>query len=33
MLGFIRRTLIHAFGLWIASALVPGLSFIGSETL
>lgn len=33
MPGFILRTLINAFGLWIASALVPGLSFTGGGTL
>ncbi|MEW6296559.1 MAG: phage holin family protein [Thermodesulfobacteriota bacterium] len=33
MPGFLLRTLINALGLWIASALVPGLSFTGSGTL
>lgn len=33
MPGFIIRTLINALGLWIASALIPGISFTGSGTL
>ncbi|MCS6927503.1 MAG: phage holin family protein [Candidatus Binatia bacterium] len=33
MPGFLLRTLINAVGLWIASALIPGLSFTGSGTL
>ncbi len=33
MPGFIVRTLINALGLWIASALVPGLSFTSSGAL
>jgi putative membrane protein len=33
MPGFIVRTLINALGLWIASALVPGLSFTSGGTL
>jgi putative membrane protein len=33
MPGLILRTLINALGLWIASALVPGLSFTSDGTL
>jgi len=31
--GFVVRTLIGAFGLWIASAIVPGMEFRGPGTL
>lgn len=33
MAGIIVRTLIIAFGLWLASALVPGVNVSGSTTL
>lgn len=33
MPGFLLRTFINAVGLWIASALVPGLSFASGVTL
>jgi len=31
--GFFARTLIAALGLWIASAIVPGMEFGGTGTL
>jgi putative membrane protein len=31
--GFLIRTLISAFGLWVASALVPGMIFHGTGSL
>jgi len=31
--GFVIRTLISAFGLWVASALVPGMTFRGTGSL
>lgn len=33
MLGFLVRTLISAFGLWLASVLVPSLYFSSPATL
>ena len=33
MVGFILRTLITAFGLWLAAALLPGISIDGPGTL
>jgi putative membrane protein len=33
MIGFILRTLVTAFGLWLAATLVPGISISGSGTL
>jgi putative membrane protein len=33
MRGFLLRTLIGALGLWVASALVPGMRFSGPGTL
>ena len=33
MSGFAVRTLIAAMGLWIASAIVPGVEFSGTGTL
>lgn len=33
MPGFLLRTLINAVGLWIASALLPGLSFTSGGSL
>lgn len=33
MPGFAVRTLIAALGLWIASAIVPGMAFSGTGTL
>ena len=33
MVGFILRTLITAFGLWLAATLLPGISIDGPGTL
>jgi len=33
MLGFLLRLAISAFGLWVASEIVPGMSFDGKGTL
>lgn len=33
MTGFLLRLLIAAFGLWLASALVPGIEIVGTGTL
>ena len=33
MNGFVLRTLISALGLWVASAIVPGVSITGAGTL
>ena len=33
MQGFIIRLIISAFGLWIASAIVPGMEIVGVGTL
>ncbi len=33
MPGFLIRTLINALGLWLASALVPGITFTSSGSL
>ena len=33
MLGFLLRLVISAFALWVASAIVPGLSIVGTPTL
>jgi len=33
MPGFLIRTLISAFGLWVASAIVPGMAFRGTGSL
>lgn len=33
MIGFIVRLLINAVGLWVAAAIVPGITFTGPGTL
>lgn len=33
MLAFLIRLLINALGLWLASAIVPGVSIVGTGTL
>jgi len=33
MIGFLIRTLVVAFGLWLASELVPGITITGGWTL
>src|SRR4030095_3003859 len=33
MLGFLLRMAISAFALWVASAIVPGMTIVGTPTL
>ena len=33
MIGFLLRMLISAFALWVASAIVPGMTIAGTPTL
>ena len=33
MVGFLLRLVISAFALWVASAIVPGVSIVGTPTL
>ena len=33
MKGFLTRLLITALGLWLAATIVPGISFVGWQTL
>jgi putative membrane protein len=33
MIGFLLRLVISAFALWVASAIVPGMTIVGTPTL